>query len=251
MRTSFDDSNFTDRPDFAILQSIAAYLSASYSQGIRIHGVIFLHRIIDNRITGSARRNIELMKALCGPAYFPHVALATTHWSTTMESASRLRDREILLQTQDAFFRPLLAGGAKLFRHHDAAASACQIVRHLINISDRCGGQIVPLALQRELVDENKTLDVTAAGWVVMDAATRKFNEAKEEIAALKLAIKEADKENAKVLKQMKEENERMVEAIESTRENMAIRAREIAEREQELMVRPSSTGLQVVHGAR
>ncbi|KAL6233248.1 P-loop containing nucleoside triphosphate hydrolase protein [Aspergillus navahoensis] len=220
----FDDSNFTDRPDFAILQSIAAYLSASYSQGIRIHGVIFLHPITDNRVTGSARRNIELMKALCGPAYFPHVALATTHWSTTRESPTRLREREQLLKAQDAFFRPLLAGGAALFRHDDAAASAYRI--------------LAPLAIQRELVDERKTLDATAAGWVVLDAATRKFNEAEEEIAALKLAIKEADKENSKTLKQMKEENERIVREIESTREKMAIRAREIAEREQELVMR-------------
>ncbi|KAL2809243.1 hypothetical protein BJX63DRAFT_435377 [Aspergillus granulosus] len=235
----FDDSNFSDRPDFAILQSIAAYLSASYSQNIRIHGVIFLHRITENRVTGSARRNIELMKALCGPDYFPHVALATTHWSTTRESASKLRDRERLLQTQDAFFRPLLSGGATMFRHDDEAASACRIVRHLINLKDEHGGRVIPpLALQRELVDESKKLDETAAGRVVMEAAARKFAEAKEEIDALKLAIKQADKEHAETLRQMKEENERMVRTIEKARENMAMRSREIAQREQELVMR-------------
>ncbi|KAL2825496.1 P-loop containing nucleoside triphosphate hydrolase protein [Aspergillus cavernicola] len=235
----FDDSNFSDRPDFAILQSIAAYLSASYSQNIRIHGVIFLHRITENRVTGSARRNIELMKALCGPDYFPHVALATTHWSTTRESVSKLRDRERLLQVQDAFFKPLLSGGATMFRHDDEAASACRMVRHLINIKDQLGGRVIPpLALQRELVDESKRLDRTAAGRVVMDAAARKFAEAKGEIEALKRAIKQADKVHAETLRQMKEENELIVRTIEKTRENMAIRTREIAQREQELVMR-------------
>lgn len=71
-----------------------------------------------------------------------------------------------------------------------------------------------------------------------MDAAARKFAEAKEEIDALKLAIRQADKEHAETLRRMKEENEVMVRTIEKTRENMAIRAREIAQREQELVVR-------------
>ncbi|KAL4869474.1 hypothetical protein BDV12DRAFT_196317 [Aspergillus spectabilis] len=216
-----DDSKVSDRPDFAILKNIAAYLSASNSQGIRIHEAIFLHHITENRVTGSARRNIELMKGLCGPDYFPHVELAATHWSTTSESASILRDRERLLQIQDAFFGPLLSGGATDFRYDDEAASACRM---------------------RELVDERKKLDETTAGRVVLDAAARKFAEAKEEIDALKLAIKQADKDYAEILRQMKEENELMVRTIEKTRENMAMRAREIAQRKQELVLRLNFT---------
>lgn len=236
--SSFDDSNFADRPDFAILQTIAAYLSASFAQNIRIHGVVFLHRITENRVTGSARRNIELLKALCGPDYFPNVALATTHWNTTTESLTRLKDREGLLQGQDAFFRPLLSGGATMLRHDEGAASARRIVRTLINIKDRHGARIIqPLAIQRELVVEKKKLDETTAGRVVMDAAARKFAEAKEEIQALKAAIKQADKEHAETLKQMKQENELIIKTMEKTKENMALRAREITQREQELAV--------------
>ncbi|KAJ5690368.1 hypothetical protein N7462_004760 [Penicillium macrosclerotiorum] len=201
--------NFTERPDFVILQSISAYLSASYARHIYIHGVIFLHRITENRVTGSARRNIELMKAICGSGFFPYVALATTHWMT---------------------------GGAALFRQDDGAASACQIVEYLINKNKQLG-ETPALAIQRELVDMNKRLDDTTAGKVVLDVAARKYAAAKEEIAALKLAIKESDDETSKVLHEMKEENEKIMRELEKTENQMAIRAQEITRKEQELII--------------
>ncbi|KAL2814089.1 hypothetical protein BDW59DRAFT_167292 [Aspergillus cavernicola] len=63
---------------------------------------------------------------------------------------------------------------------------------------------------------------------VVLDAAVRKYAEAKKQIAALKVAIKQADKENAEILKGMKEEK---------TRETMAVHVRKIAKEEQKLVV--------------
>lgn len=54
---------------------------------------------------------------------------------------------------------------------------------------------------------------------------------------ALKLDIKQADADSAEVLKGMKEENERMVKALEKTWEMMVVRAQKIAEKEQELVI--------------
>ncbi|KAJ5746809.1 hypothetical protein N7520_011991 [Penicillium odoratum] len=232
----FDDSNFTERPDFVILQTISAYLSASYARGVYIHGVIFLHPIIENRMTGSARRNIELMKALCGSGFFPNVALATTHWSTTTESRSTLRNREHMLLEHDAFFRLLVNGGAILFRQDDGASSARRIVRHLINVN-RHRGPPPALAIQRELVDQNKRLDNTAAGRVVLDEVARKYNAAMEEIALLRLAIRQSDYEGAMELREMKEEKERMIRQLSKTEAQMAICVPEVTRREQQLLI--------------
>ncbi|KAJ5979793.1 hypothetical protein N7481_007091 [Penicillium waksmanii] len=243
----FDDSNFTERPDFVILQTISAYLSASYARGVYIHGVIFLHPIIENRMTGSARRNIELMKALCGSDFFRNVALATTHWSTTTESLSTLRKREHSLREHDAFFRPLVNEGAILFRQDDGAPSARRIIRHLINMN-RHRGPPLALAIQRELVDQNKRLDNTAAGRVVLDEAARKYNAAVEEIASLKLAIRQSDYEGAMELREMKEEKERMIRQLSKTEAQMAIRAPEVTRREQQLLNLPSQ--IQRLHHA-
>lgn len=153
-----------------------------------------------------------------------------------MESDANLKDRENILRKHDAFFGPLVAGGAKLFRQDDGASSARRIVRHLIKLN-KIRSNPPALAIQRELIDENRRLDDTTAGKVVIDAAARKYAAAKEEIASLKLAIKESDKENAKALREMKEENEKMVKVLQNTQTQMAVRAQEITRKEQELVV--------------
>lgn len=114
--------------------------------------------------------------------------------------------------------------------------SAHRIIRHLIRVND---SRVTPisLAIQRELIDENRTLGDTTAGRVVLDAAARKYAEAKEEIASLKVAIKKSDKENAQALRQMKDDNERMIKALGKTQKKMDIRAQKIADKEQALVV--------------
>ena len=55
----FDD---TETADIDTLKTIAAYLSASYANGVRINGIVYLHRISDNRLSGTSSRNLRMFK---------------------------------------------------------------------------------------------------------------------------------------------------------------------------------------------
>jgi hypothetical protein len=167
--------NDTTRPDLEILDILATYLSASYANGVRIHGLILLHPISDNRMTGSSLRNIEMMKAMCGLASYHNLAIVTTMWPRAPDHAEKLvlerRDAELLADGR--FFGDLVSGGAHLFRHNETghrndfkeATSARRIVDHLVCQSDMHAPDV--LRLQKEIVDEGKTLGETTAGIAV------------------------------------------------------------------------------------
>ncbi|KAF2246286.1 hypothetical protein BU26DRAFT_411294, partial [Trematosphaeria pertusa] len=168
----FDDPN---RSNIDTLGILAAYLGASYANGVRIHGLILLHPISGNRMSGSGLRNIEMMKAMCGFTRNDNLAIATTMWPNAPDNAEAaiLENREIELLTEEKFFGVLIAQGAALFRHNenghrdstDEHESARRIVDYLIDRSDIRAPDV--LRLQHEMIDQGKRLGDTAAGIAV------------------------------------------------------------------------------------
>ena len=57
----------TNKNDTEVLSEVATWLADSYQSKIRLHGIIFLHRITDNRLQGSAKRTLAMLRKLCGP----------------------------------------------------------------------------------------------------------------------------------------------------------------------------------------
>ncbi|KAJ5591974.1 uncharacterized protein N7459_002343 [Penicillium hispanicum] len=164
--------NDTNRSDIETLGTLATYLGASYANGVRIHGIIMLHPISDNRMSGSSLRNIEMMKAMCGFTGYENLAIATSMWPATSDYTEKAiaENRETELLDNDQFFGALVTQGASVFRHNEQGrrdpdeemASAQSIVEHLIQQSDMDTPEV--LQLQREIIDQKKTLGETAAG---------------------------------------------------------------------------------------
>src|SRR4051794_37978067 len=73
----FDDTN---RSDVDILKDIAFFLTTMHANRCRLAGVIYLHRITDPRMGGSALKNLEMFQKLCGTGSLPSVILTTTMW---------------------------------------------------------------------------------------------------------------------------------------------------------------------------
>lgn len=162
--------NDTNRSDVETLRVLATYLSASYAQNVFIHGIIYLHPIANNRMSGSSKRNIDMFKALCGYSTYDNVAIATTFWNR--QERRDFLQREAELRDDSAFFGGIVTDGARLFRHGEFGLdaqhlrdSARSIVRHVI-VRSRLAP--VVLLIQHELVDEHKALDQTKAGAVVV-----------------------------------------------------------------------------------
>lgn len=158
--------NDTNRSDIDILTSIAHYLSVSYANRINISGIIFLHRISDNRMSSSMKRNINMFKKLVGETAYENVAITTTMWWDGEEKMNARKETQL----REEYFEDVLDGGGSLFRYEAgtgvakesvARQNAFEIVTHLIKKAK--DGPVV-LNIQSEIVDQNIRLDQTAAG---------------------------------------------------------------------------------------
>ncbi|TGJ77596.1 hypothetical protein E0Z10_g10675 [Xylaria hypoxylon] len=164
--------NDTSRSDIDILGILASWLGVSYGNGVRIHGLVILHSIADNRMSGSSMRNLAMLKVICGFTSYANVVIATGMWPAALTYAEKanLESREAKLLSDERFFGFFTARGARVLRHNEEgsrdftreAASAKRIVNHLVQQSEMHVLDV--LQLQREIVDEGKTLGETAAG---------------------------------------------------------------------------------------
>ena len=70
----------TDISDAAVLERIAAWLSEIYRDGVKLAGIIYLHRISDDHLTRSALRSLSMLGKLVGLKHMRNVTLLTTRW---------------------------------------------------------------------------------------------------------------------------------------------------------------------------
>ncbi|CAI7627158.1 unnamed protein product [Penicillium glandicola] len=185
--------NDTNRSDIDTLSVLATYLGASYANGVRIHGILMLHPISDNRMSGSTMRNLDMMRAMCGFTSYSNLAIATTMWS---EKSPLCDQRESQLISDERFFGGFISRGAATFRHNEKGrlgsleeiTSARRIVTHLILQSQKYPPEV--LQLQREIVNQRKVIGETKAG-IVLAGDLHKARQAYErELKKLREAIK-------------------------------------------------------------
>ncbi|KAK0742638.1 P-loop containing nucleoside triphosphate hydrolase protein [Schizothecium vesticola] len=83
--------NDTTRTDTSILSEIAGWLA----EDVKLAGIVYLHRIQDNRVSGSAAKNIDLFRELCGTESLGSVVLATTMWDALPLEKAAAREAEL------------------------------------------------------------------------------------------------------------------------------------------------------------
>jgi hypothetical protein len=88
----FDDDK---RPDSEILRALTAWLSAAASQKIHLSGILYLHRINQPRLQGSAKKNIRQFEKLCGDGALGKVILVTTMWDVEEHDVAIERERQL------------------------------------------------------------------------------------------------------------------------------------------------------------
>ncbi|KAF7970672.1 hypothetical protein HWV62_23260 [Athelia sp. TMB] len=133
----FDD---TETPDVMILKKIADWLAATGKQGIKLAGVIYLHRISDNRLNNAKMVNLKMLKSMCGADAMPNVALVSTMWSC---AGSKFLSRETELRS--TFWKDMITNGAAYRRFEDSTQSAWDIITPLLAL------ETVELSFQQEI----------------------------------------------------------------------------------------------------
>jgi hypothetical protein len=123
-------------------------------------GVIYLHRISDNRFSGSAKRNLKTFQALCGPDYSPRIALVTTHWA---EQGTRRYQQDVIRQEtfEQKWWKSLHTRGAMIFTLlDDTPYYAEPILDHILNIRNKENNVL----MQDEVAKDKKKVAKTTAG---------------------------------------------------------------------------------------
>ncbi|PPQ80653.1 hypothetical protein CVT24_011717 [Panaeolus cyanescens] len=148
----FNDTNVTD---FAILVLITDWLTATYKQKVTLSGVLYFHRITDNRMTGPLLHNLEMFKSMVGEKAFFNVSLVTTMWDAVTESMATVHEQQ--LRTQ--YWKGMIRNGSRVRRHDNTPESALKIISEF-----RACPNPTSLLVQHEIVDLNKSLPETTVG---------------------------------------------------------------------------------------
>ncbi|KAF7327943.1 hypothetical protein MKEN_00374500 [Mycena kentingensis (nom. inval.)] len=246
--TLFDTPGFDDdsKSDTDILKMIALFLAQAYESGKKLTGIIYIHRISDNRMGGIARRNFNMFRELCGEDAFKNVVVITTMWDTI---ASEVGDkRETQLKTDQKCFKPVLDKGAQLVRHDNTVASAQAILHCVLENTPSV------LRIQSEIVDEGKTLGQTAAGVEInrelakqakmhkaeMDELRERMEDAiRERNDEARQEVEDATRELHEKMQRVKNDAQTLTAAHQEQMEQMRKQMREAAERaENELRIK-------------
>jgi len=199
--------NDTDRKDTVILQEVATWLSASYSDKKLLSGIIYLHRITDNRMDGTAIRNLRMFQSLCGEKVLPNVVLTTTHWDIADQRLAVEREAEL----RNRFWKGMTQRGAKIMRFDGSREAASRVVDPMLSL-DR-----VVLKIQTQIEGGMKLSD-TDAGQTVSEELSKAQKRFEKEITDLRKDMKKAsdekDIELAQILEQERKNAQQKLQQV-------------------------------------
>ncbi|KAG9122425.1 hypothetical protein FRC07_001205 [Ceratobasidium sp. 392] len=123
----------TGIPDIEILDQIGTFLKRVYSEEVRLSGIIFMHRITENRIGFRSRRYLRPFRELTGVRDLKNIIITTSMWHDPPDEIEILRERQ--LREDDKIFKPMLENGARMARYMRTLGSSAarDIIRMLIS----------------------------------------------------------------------------------------------------------------------
>lgn len=184
----FDD---TSKSDSDVLSILCDYFREEFAKRRTLHGVLYFHRITDNRMSGSGLRSLRLFQNLCGTSALKNCVVVTNMWNQIQPEIGTERETE--LKSKDIFFKPVLDCGAILLRHDNTLASAQDIIRPFLSKKPE------PLAIQIELVREKMPVYQTKAGEALLGELGMMEQNHQREMEALQRELEEARREHDEV----------------------------------------------------
>ncbi|KAF5339338.1 hypothetical protein D9611_009878 [Ephemerocybe angulata] len=143
-----------------VLRRIAVWLSASYSDGVTVAGVVYIYDVASIRYTKGHELCMDLFEKLCGCDSLSGVMVATTRVGTIPDGLEPVQEQELRNE-----WKSLLEGHpcAEMFHLENSTSSAASLVGRIL---ERQSNGVL-LQLQRQIVDDNKSVDKTEAGRLV------------------------------------------------------------------------------------
>ena len=184
-----------------------------YRGEIKLSLIIYMHRISDNRMSGSVSRNFDLFNRLCGDRAIEHVRLVTSMWDVKADETGADRKESRELELKENFWQPLIDAGARYERFKNTKKSAWDIIR------DATAGESEAVLLQEELVDAERRLGETAAGKAIYSQFQKLLLEQKETLK--QLADQAKLQQDPKLMKSLEDECRKIEARLEKIRKEM------------------------------
>jgi len=185
-----------------------------YKKKVQLDGIIYLHRISDNRMSGSPLKNLHMFAKLCGDGAIGNVVLATTMWTKVKPDVGGKREKEL----KEKYWAGMLSMGSRTMRFGDSFSAAWQIIDQIVNTQEVDKDHA--LLLQEELVNLGRRLSETEAGKTLYSKLQQLLSEQKETIRKLR---EEAEAEqNEQLAKELAAQYEDMQDALQSTFDQLA-----------------------------
>lgn len=199
----FDDSYCSD---VDILGHISHVLLALDNMKLKLAGVIFMQDIqAQIRMTASARRQLDVFKAICGQSAYPHVVCVTSMWNCMSFSASEAAEKRMeRLRSDPNYWEPIIMGGGITMKWFGEIESALTITGHIVEKAR--GVENVFLNLQSELLRQGKYtyIERTTAGRIISSGLVQEAELHRTEI----------QESNKNIQRAQQDQNQRLVDGL-------------------------------------
>lgn len=184
-----------------------------------LKGVIYLHRITDTRYQGSSVKTLNIFRKICGDTALKNVLLVTTRWNDVDEALGADREKQL----RQKFWAYMLSNGSTMTRFYGDKHSAKAITSQLISKRG------IILEIQRELVDERKTLEQTVAGSFVSEDISDLKEDLQKQLNDLDVERQKLRENDRAARRQMQQDMEREQWRLAKVKEDEALLQQDIA----------------------
>ena len=181
-----------------------------YSAGAKLAGVIYVHRISDDKFGGLAVKNFRMFRELCGEKTLKNVILMTNMWGRVTPQQGAGRERQL----KTKHFKAAIEKGAHLCRHNNTPESARKILQTVLE------NEPVVLKIQRELIDEHKEIGATSAGEELNREIRAAVERCQNEIEELEESMRRAAEKDEELREELEGEKRRVQEEMEKLRKD-------------------------------
>ena len=173
-----------------------------------LSGLLYFHRISDNRMAGTPLKNLRMFEELCGRNAFQNVILTTTMWDEVDEQMGVEREREL----KALYWRTMLDRGSTTHRFLRTRESAFDLINPLIEAVDKKNSVL----LQDELVNMRKSLPATAAGLELYSAMGQLVSRREDLLRRIRYEMRRSN-DDKMALEPLQEEHQNLQKSLEAT----------------------------------
>ncbi|KAJ3563209.1 hypothetical protein NP233_g9086 [Leucocoprinus birnbaumii] len=210
-----------NRNDVETLVMTNEWLEKTYRRNIRFTGVLYFHRISDNRMNGILLRNLWMFGEVCGDKIMPRVLFVTTMWNQVNETAGKRREKEL----KKGFWSPMVKYGARVTRFKGDYRSAKKVLNLIVADEYMTGIQERgTFLLQEETVDlEQRFYETHAARMLkvfLLDLSSE------QKLSLKKLRAQTSERENTVtplLLRALREEEIRLKQEYQRTLDDIRV----------------------------